>query len=255
LHFRKLLLTDLYIERIPGKLDGPVLVFLHHGLGAVSLWRDFPRQLSEATGLPAMVYDRRGHGRSPHAGGPPALDRHHQEAQVLKDLLEKHQITDFVLIGHSDGGTIALLYATLRGAVPPRGIITEAAHLFVEDVTRAGIRITVDQFSSNLRSRLMRHHGDKTDTLFWNWAGAWLSPQFDSWDISSELSRVRCPVWALQGADDEYGTHAQLQAISAGVAGPVETRIIPACAHDPHQQAPAQTLALMQQAIRSFGIG
>lgn len=241
---------SLHIERIQG--SGPALVFLHHGLGSVSLWRDFPRQLCEATGLPALLYDRLNHGRSLPSTEEPGVDRHHKEATILLHLLEQEQLRDFVLIGHSDGGTIALLYAALPNAIPPMGIISEAAHIFVEGITRAGIRDTVDAFRPTLRQRMIRHHGGKTDALFWNWAGSWLSPAFDSWNIRSELPKVLCPVWALQGADDEYGSIAQLDGIASGVSGPVRTQLIPACAHEPHQQASAVTLELMQHAIRSF---
>jgi pimeloyl-ACP methyl ester carboxylesterase len=230
----------------------PTLVFLHHGLGSVSLWRDFPRAVNAATDLPALLFDRCGHGRSPECTTAPAFDRHYQEALTLRWLLEKHNITDFILIGHSDGATIALLYAALPGAIHPRGIISEAAHVFVEDVTRAGIRNTVDSYRTGLRQRLLRHHGDKTDRVFWTWAGSWLSPQFDSWNICADLARVRCPVVALQGTDDEYGTGAQLEAIASSSGGPVETVLIPACAHEPHQQAAAATLAAMERAIGSF---
>jgi pimeloyl-ACP methyl ester carboxylesterase len=244
---------SLHFEETGGaETNVPTLVFLHHGLGSVSLWRDFPQRVCAATGLPALLFDRCGHGRSPECTVSPGVDRHHKEALTLRDLLEKQKIKDFILIGHSDGASIALLYATLPDAVPPRGIISEAAHLFVEDVTRAGIRSTVDTYRTVLRQRLLRHHGEKTDRLFWNWAGGWLSPQFDSWNICAELAAVRCPVVAIQGADDEYGTIAQLEAIKHSTSGQVETVIIPACAHEPHQQAPDATLAVMERAIRSF---
>jgi pimeloyl-ACP methyl ester carboxylesterase len=227
-------------------------VFLHHGLGSVSLWRDFPRQLCAATELPGLLYDRQNHGRSAPATEMPGVDRHQKEALLLTGLLQQHQVRDYILIGHSDGGTIALLCAALPDIIPPRGIISEAAHVFVEDITRAGIRATVDGYRTGLRERLLRHHGPKTDSLFWNWAGGWLSPTFDAWNICDQLGAVRCPVYAMQGAEDEYGTTAQLDAIAAGVSGTVATEIIPACAHEPHQQAPSATLSAMQRAIRSF---
>ncbi|MBI3682363.1 MAG: alpha/beta hydrolase [Acidobacteria bacterium] len=227
----------LYVERIPAAAAGPTLVFLHHGLGCVPLWRDFPARLTGATGLPALLYDREGHGRSPALAWPRACGYLEREADVLCHLLHQEHISDFILLGHSDGGSIALLYAALSNARPPRGVISEAAHLFVEDITRAGIRRTVDSYRAGLREKLMRYHGEKTDALFWSWAGLWLAPSFDAFDIRARLGEVRCPVLALQGADDEYGTAAQLEAIAASVSGPVETLLIPSSGHEPHSDA------------------
>ncbi len=228
------------------------MVFLHHGLGCVSLWRDFPAKLVEATGYPALVYDRQGHGRSPDLCQPRTPRYLYEEAQVLHHLLEAEKQRDFVLAGHSDGASIALLYAAIENAPPPRAILSEAAHLFVEDITRAGIRAAVDAYSQGLRERLIRHHGEKTDTLFWNWAGAWLAPSFDAFDIRKEMRQVRCPVFALQGTDDEYGTGAQLEAIRACCQGPVETRFIPGARHEPHQQAFEATFDVMRGALLSL---
>jgi pimeloyl-ACP methyl ester carboxylesterase len=227
-------------------------VFLHHGLGSVSLWRDFPARLAAATGLPALVYDRCGHGKSPPCEQPRQPDYLHREARVLASLLEVHEARNPILIGHSDGGSIAFLYAALPDVPAPLGIISEAAHLFVEDVTRAGIRATVDSYRAGLRDRLLRHHGGNTDRLFWNWAGGWLSPRFDSFDVREHVAAVRCPVMAIQGLEDEYGTLAQVEAIEGSVNGPVERVLIPGCAHEPHSQAPDATFAAMVRAISSW---
>ncbi|MCC6392311.1 MAG: alpha/beta hydrolase [Bryobacterales bacterium] len=243
---------SLYLERIAGRRTRPLLVFLHHGLGCVSLWRDFPTKLVEASGYPALVYDRLGHGRSPALSKPRTPRYLHEEAHVLHHLLDAEKIQDFVLVGHSDGASIALLYAALWNAPPPRAIISEAAHLFVEDITRAGIRAAVDAYGQGLRERLMRHHGTKTDMLFWNWAGAWLAPSFDAFDIREEARRVRCPVFALQGSEDEYGSAAQLETIRACCQGPVETRFIPGARHEPHQQAFEAMFDVMRGALLSL---
>jgi pimeloyl-ACP methyl ester carboxylesterase len=248
----EVLCDSLYVERIPGKRAAPLLLFLHHGLGCVSLWRDFPAKLVAATGLPALVYDRLGHGRSPALRQPRTPRYLHEEAEVLHHLLEADGTRDFVLIGHSDGASIALLYTARDNAPPPRAIISESAHLFVEDITRAGIRAAVDAYGQGLRERLMRHHGDNTDTLFWNWAGTWLAPSFDAFDIREEARRVRCPVFALQGTEDEYGTAAQIEAIRACCQGPVETRFIPGARHEPHQQAFEAAFDAMRGALLSL---
>jgi pimeloyl-ACP methyl ester carboxylesterase len=226
------------------------LVFLHHGLGSVSLWRDFPQKLAAATGLRALVYDRCGHGKSARCGWERQPDYLHREADVLQELLESRGIRDAILIGHSDGGTIAFLYAAR--VAQPRAIISEAAHLFVEDITRAGIRDTVDAYRAGMREKLLRHHGVNTDSLFWDWAGGWLSPRFDSFDIRAAMGAVRCPVLALQGLDDEYGTPAQVDAIEGGVGGKFKRAMIPACRHEPHSQAFEPTFDAMRSAIEAW---
>lgn len=238
---------SLYVERIAGAR--PVLVFLHHGLGCVSLWRDFPRRVSEAMGCAALVYDRCGHGRSGACGYERQPDYLHVEAARLRDFIQAQGLGDVVLIGHSDGGTIALLYAALEGVSQPRGIVAEASHLFVEDVTRAGVRAAVDGYRNGMREKLMRHHGGNTDRLFWDWAGGWLSPRFDGFDIRGELQGVRCPVLAVQGADDEYGTLKQVEALERAVSGPCERAMIPACGHEPHLQAQGATLDAVTRAV------
>lgn len=208
-------------------------------------WRDFPQELAAATGLPTFVYDRSGHGESAEAARPRSPRYLHEEAAALALLLEANHIHDPVLIGHSDGGSIALLYPFLSGR-QPRGIITLAAHVFVEEETLRGIRAVE---ASDVRQRLRRYHGDKTDALFDAWAGIWLSPEFRPFDISRELHAVRCPVLAIQGAADEFGTPAQLAAIEANVRGEVSTLLIPGCGHEPHHQARNATLSAMKPAL------
>ncbi|MCZ2146539.1 MAG: alpha/beta hydrolase [Bryobacterales bacterium] len=243
---------SLYVERIAGRRTRPLLVFLHHGLGCVSLWRDFPARLVQATECPALIYDRLGHGRSPPLPQPRTPRYLYDEAQALHHLLHTEKTPDFVLVGHSDGASIALLYAALPNAPPPRAIISEAAHLFVEDITRAGIRDAVDAYGQGLRERLVRHHGTKTDTLFWNWAGVWLAPSFDAFDIREQARRVCCPVFALQGSEDEYGSAAQIEAIRACCRGPVQTRFIPGARHEPHRQAFDTVFDVMRGALLSL---
>lgn len=223
----------------------PVIVFLHDSLGCDTVWRDFPDRLSAALGCDALVYDRRGYGKSvAFASEPRRPDYLEREAAALVALLDACQVDSAVLFGHSDGGSIALLAAALA---PTRiaAVVTEGAHVFVEERTLDGIRAVREQLrTTDLRERLVRHHGDKTDAVTAVWIDTWLSPAFRDWNIESHLSAVRCPVLVLQGEDDEFGTVAQVQGIADGVSGRSASHLIPGAAHTPHREAPETTVAL-----------
>ena len=199
------------------------LVFLHEGLGSVAQWGDFPDALCGRLHLDGLAYDRAGHGRS----APSArrrTDRYlHEEAHdVLPVVLEAAAIAQPILIGHSDGGTIALLFAA-RFAERCAAVVTEAAHVFVEELTIAGIRNAVAAWQrTDLEARLARYHGDNTELLFRDWSETWLSPSFRGWNVETDIGSLTCPLLLLQGAGDEYGTPGQVEAIAAGVSGPVE---------------------------------
>ncbi len=242
----------LYVEWVDGPRNKPVLVFLHHGIGSVGQWRDFPAQLAAAADMPALIYDRCGHGRSPAPTQVRTPRYMHREAEVLGQLLRHHNVEDCILIGHSDGGSIALLYGALKAHQPPRGIIAESAHVFVEAITRAGIRAAVDAYVAGMRTKLRKYHGENTERLFWDWAGTWLAPSFDSWNLCETLRGVQCPVFAMQGVDDEYGTEAQVDAILKAVPRAAGKAMIPAAAHEPHHQARLATLQAMRGAIANF---
>jgi pimeloyl-ACP methyl ester carboxylesterase len=229
---------------------GPTLVFLHEGLGCIALWRDFPFAVSLAAHLPAVVYERGGYGNADPLNAPRSVRYIHEEAlQSLPEVLRQLQIDDAILIGHSDGGSIALIFAALWPQ-KVRGIITEAAHVFVEDSTLAGIREAVNQYdSTDLPERLSRYHGSNTEAAFRGWSETWLSPAFRDWNIEEYLPGVRCPVLAIQGQDDEYGTPAQVEAIVNGVSGPSELLIIADCGHVPHNQARERVLVEMTRFI------
>lgn len=222
----------------PGGAAGraPVLVFLHEALGCIAMWKDVPERLSAMTGLPALVYDRHGHGRSdpmPRPRAPDYLDR--ESFDVLPRVLAECGVTDPILVGHSDGGSIALLYASRH---PVRALVSEAAHLFVEDVTLAGIRqAAVIWRETDLPQRLGKYHGDKTEALFSAWADCWQSEPFTSWNMEAALPGVFCPTLIIQGEHDEYGTKAQVDAIVSSASGPAEAMLIPDCNHIPHFQA------------------
>jgi len=234
------------IERIGGaRADAPTLVFLHEGLGSVALWRDFPAKLAARTGAAALVYSRRGYGKSDRLDEPRKVDYMHEEAlTVLPALLGELGIFDPILIGHSDGASIALIHAG-GGRWPVPALILEAPHVFVEDVTVASIAQAKHAYrTSGLGSRLARHHDDP-DHAFWGWNDIWLDPAFRSWTIEEVLPGVRCPVLAIQGADDEYGTLAQLDAIERGVSGAFERLVLAHCKHSPHRDQEALTLQAM----------
>lgn len=214
------------------------------------MWRRFPETLCRTLGRGGLVVDRRGHGGARPFDGPVRaghpLDYHDREATDLIRLLDDEAIERAVLFGHSDGGTIALLAAALA---PDRVVacVTEAAHVFVEDVTLAGIRDAVSAFEapdSRLRAALLRHHGEaRADKVFWRWADAWLSPAFSAWNIEGRLAGIRCPVLVIQGLDDGYGTPAQVRAIADQVSGPATPLLIEGSGHAPHGDSEAQVTA------------
>jgi pimeloyl-ACP methyl ester carboxylesterase len=239
-------------HRCAERADAPTLVFMHDSLGAITTWRDFPVELGRAIGADVLVYDRQGYGRSdPFGPEPRRADYMHREADVLEALLAGAGIERAVLFGHSDGGTIALLAAA---RYPQRivAVITEGAHVFVEEVTLSGIRAAEKRFATtDLRERLMKHHGDRTDALFAAWTKTWQAPFFRAWDITTEISAIRCPVLVLQGVDDAYGTEAQVHAIVQAVGEGAKKYMIPGAGHTPHKEAPAITHELAVAFLRN----
>lgn len=243
----------LRYEWIEGRADRPVLVFLHEGLGSIGVWRDFPRRLCEATGCSGLVYDRGGHGGSSPLPGARTVHYLHDLAlrelpAVLGRLLPERP---FVLVGHSDGGTIALLFAAERWA-RLLGAVTLAAHVFVEDVTVEGVRGAVGAREAGKLAGLAKYHGEKTDALFSAWADTWLAPWFRAWNVEYALPAIACPLLVIQGRDDQYATEAQVRAIVGQVSGPAEEALLPDCAHSPHKEAPDRTLALAAAFVGSL---
>jgi pimeloyl-ACP methyl ester carboxylesterase len=215
--------------------DHPTLVFLHEGLGSVALWKNFPAEVVVATGCPALVYSRHGYGKSDRLTTSRNVDYMHREAiNVLPDVLDQLGIKFPVLIGHSDGASIALIHAG-EGKWPVRGVVAMAPHVFVEDVTVASIAEAKSTFqNSDLPERLGRYHDDARST-FMAWNDIWLHPDFRRWNIEEYLPGVQCPVLLIQGEGDQYGTAAQVEAIARQVSGRVKTVMLPDCAHSPHQ--------------------
>ena len=196
------------------------------------------------------MYERKGYGESEPFEGPWPLDYLEKEALTyLPALLKACDIKDTILIGHSDGGTIALIAASIYSNFI-KGIITEAAHIFVEDITLLGIRNALRAFeSASLREKLARYHKENAETLFHRWANRWLSTEFYNWNIEEYLPKITCPVLALQGEDDEYGTPAQVEGIAEHVSGPVNAVLIPKCGHIPHFQAKKKVIVEMTRFI------
>lgn len=219
-------------------------MLLHEGLGSIEMWREFPAALADAAGVRVLAYSRAGHGQSEPPAGPRQVGYMHDEAAVLERLLATLGVAEPILAGHSDGGSIALIAAG-RGRVAVRGLILEAPHVIVEDVSVAGIAAAVGSYrDGDLGRRLARYHAD-ADRLFQAWSGIWLDPAFRAWDISDNLGAIACPVLAIQGTDDPYGTMRQLDLIEAGVTGPVERLELAGCGHAPHREQPGATLARM----------
>ena len=229
-----------------GSGDGrPPLVFLHEGLGSVELWRSFPADLRDVVGRPAtLVYSRSGYGRSSPIDRPwPVTYMHREALEALPPLLAAHGLVRPVLVGHSDGASIALIHA--GHGHPVAGLVLLAPHVFVEDRSIEGIEAARRAYrDGDLAARLARHHDDP-DATFRGWNDVWLSPEFRSWNIEGRLPAVTCPVLLVQGAADPYGTVAQLDAIERGVAGPCRRVVLPGVGHAPHAEAPAQTLAVV----------
>jgi pimeloyl-ACP methyl ester carboxylesterase len=220
----------------------PVLVFLHEGLGSLSMWRDFPQRVSRALGVRGLVYSRPGYGRStPRAEGErwPVSFMHDQARDVLPALLDALGVrAPYGLFGHSDGGSIALIHAALHPE-RTRCVIAMAPHIVVEVLSVASIAATRETYlNTDLKARLARHHADP-DSAFWGWNHIWLDPAFGTWTLEPLLPSVACPVLAIQGEDDEYGTMAQIDGIAEAMpAGRCRLLKLPACGHAPHRDQP-----------------
>lgn len=231
-------------ETFPGHRTGaPPIVLLHEGLGSVAMWRDFPSKLAAATGCAVTVYSRYGYGRSSPISGPHGVDYMHREAlDALPELRAALGLAEPVIMGHSDGASIALIHAG-AGRWPVKAVIVEAPHVFVEDISVKSIAAAkIAYATTDLRERLTRYHDD-VDGAFRGWNDIWLAAEFRRWNIEDYLAGITCPVLAIQGADDEYGTLAQIAALERQVSGPVETVVLPGCGHSPHRTHEAATLA------------
>jgi pimeloyl-ACP methyl ester carboxylesterase len=226
----------------PGDPGRPAIVLLHEGLGSVGLWRDFPEALQAATGRRVVAFSRFGHGRSEPPPRPRTPAFFHEEAlEVLPAVLEQLDAPEPLLVGHSDGASIALIHA---GRHPVEGIALLAPHVIVEDITIAAIRDARAAFEGGpLRERMARHHDDPR-AAFHGWCDVWLDPGFRDWSLEADAELLRCRTLLIQGAGDPYGTLDQLDRIEARAHGPVERLVVPG-GHSPHLDARDEVLAAL----------
>jgi pimeloyl-ACP methyl ester carboxylesterase len=224
----------------------PTLVFLHEGLGCVDHWRDFPRQLSDASGLGAFAYSRLGYGRSDPVEVPRPLHYMHDEARLLPAVLEAVEIESAIMVGHSDGASIAIIYAGTEQPGVLKGLILEAPHVFAEEVGLQSIERARQEFlTTDLREKLARYHGENVDCAFWGWNRTWLDAEFRSWNLESYLPKIRVPALVIQGLDDQFGTIKQVEAVQRKSGGSVQALLLPSCGHSPHRDQREEVLAAM----------
>jgi len=232
---------------------GSTLVFLHEGLGSIRQWRDFPPRLCAATGCRGLLYNRYGYGNSDVLAEPKVSVRfmHNEALVVLPELLTKLKVESPVLVGHSDGASIALIHA--GAGRPVRGLAVMAPHVFVEEHGLRSIERVKQQFeTTDLPERLGRYHRDARRT-FHLWNDAWLDPQFRHWNIEEYLPSIEVPVLAIQGVDDEYGTMAQLRSIREKTKGRCELLELVACGHSPHRDQPEAVVAAIARFVEGLG--
>jgi pimeloyl-ACP methyl ester carboxylesterase len=234
----------------------PTLVFLHEGLGSIRQWRDFPASVAAATGCRALIYDRYGYGQSDVLAEPRRTVRfmHDEALTALPQFLESLQIERPLLIGHSDGASIALIHAGANH--PVRGVVAMAPHVFIEPLCLTSIANAAHAFeNTDLADKLGRYHRDARKT-FYGWADVWLDLEFKGWDIRDDyLPQIRCPVLAMQGYEDEYGTMAQLDELARRVKAPCELIKLNDCGHAPFREQPERTLEAVVRFVRNSDPG
>lgn len=251
--------TDIGAKRLETGWYGPppeealTLVFLHEGLGCIDMWRDFPYRLASATGCGLLIYSRLGYGRSDACPLPrPVSFMHDEGLHILPELLDRTGVKECILIGHSDGGSIGIIYAGGTPALPLKGLITEAAHVFCEEISIRSIREARERYiRGNLRKKLEKYHGRNTDSAFWGWNNTWLHPDFKHWNLEEYLPDIQVPVLAIQGENDPYGSPAQLEAIARQSGGKTESLMLSECGHSPHFERSAATFQAMRDFILS----
>ncbi|MGD2141246.1 MAG: alpha/beta hydrolase [Burkholderiales bacterium] len=225
----------------------PMLVLLHEGLGSVAMWRDFPDVLCVRTGHPVLAYSRYGYGRSSELEEPrPPYYMHHEALEVLPAVLSELGIRDPILIGHSDGASIAIIHA--GGGNPVRGMVLMAPHVFVEDLTIDSISSARDRFDAGgMAGRLARYH-DHPQSMFHGWCDIWLKSEFRAWNIEASLKSCNAPMLLIQSRNDPYGTLAQIDSIERHSLAPVEKLLLSDCGHSPHVDRSSETI----EAIADF---
>lgn len=231
-----------------------MLVFLHEGLGSLAMWKDFPARCAEATGCGTLIYSRYGYGNSDALEESRGVEFMHDEAlKALPELLEKLGVERPILFGHSDGGSIALIHAGGSGRAV-RGLILMAPHVMVEDISIRSIEVARRAYeTTNLRDKLARYHSDP-DSAFRGWNDIWLHPDFRAWNIEAYLPRITCPVLAIQGEDDEYGTMEQIERIDRAIPR-VELLKLANCGHSPHRDQPEAVIEAVTRFVHGIEAG
>lgn len=229
----------------------PTIIFLHDSLGCTELWRDFPKEVAEQAPCNLFIYDRQGYGKSsPFTIEKRELNYMHHEADFLSQLIQHFGFKNVILFGHSDGGTIALLYAA-KYQENLKGIIVVGSHIFVEEITLEGIREAVKAYeTTNLHDRLYKYHGENTQKVFEMWTKTWLRPDFKAFNIYEELKQIKCPTFVIQGIDDEFGSIDQVTGIINHVAGYKESYLVPEAKHTPFKENKQPTLEKTLQFLR-----
>jgi len=236
-------------ELLDGDSGQPCLVFLHEGLGCVEMWKEYPEQLCTVTGCSGLLYDRRGYGRSSALTEERDIRYLHDYAlielpQVIESLIPQR---DYVLVGHSDGASIALIYGA-KSCPRLKGLVLEAPHVFVEDRTVRGIELADEKYDRNGPGRLRKYHGDNTHAVFKSWSATWLSGWFRAWNIEAVLPSVTCPILLIQGENDKYGTVEQVDAITRQVgSNKVVSHLLKGCGHTPHREQPEMLMAFVKR--------
>lgn len=234
--------------------NSPTIIFLHDSLGCIKTWRDFPERLAQKTECNYLVYDRLGYGES--SLDPNVLKRRKDyldiEAEILNDMIEQLKIPKPILFGHSDGASIALIAASKRNN-NILGIIVEAAHIFVEEITLEGIRKVTENYpNGKLRKKLLQYHGSKTDDVFYAWTNTWLNDDFRNWNIESALPQISCPSLIIQGENDEFGSLQQVDGIEQGIQGETKKAIVKNIGHTPHKENRDLTLKISADFIKKL---
>jgi len=236
--------------------EEPVLVFLHEGLGCVAMWRDFPGRLCEAVDMPGVVYSRAGYGGSDGIELPRPITYQEDEADVLEQILNAQDIRQAIHIGHSDGGTIALIHAGMDKRDRVMGAVTMAAHVFNEEICITGIREARRIWeTTDLRGKLQKYHGENVDVAFLGWNDTWQRDDYWHWNVEKYLPYISCPLLVMQGKDDHYGSEDQVNSIVKGAGGSAQKLMLSDCGHNPHLDQPEATITAIKQFLDVHALG